>query len=112
MELKEQLATQLLSVEQYLGVAQLWLIEKSDKAEKALEVEHNQKVQTAVADIQSTMADVQTTMAEENPQAASLPTLPGIWQSYPNQSELDYKTEHPVGIRSSLRVEENLTRDD
>ena len=105
MELKEQLATQLLSVEQYLGVAQLWLIERQGGAESALEFEQNAKVQASASAIGATMA-------EENPQAASVPSLPGVWHNYPNQSELDYKTEHPPSIYSSLRVEENNYRDD
>ena len=115
--LKEQLATQLLSVEQYLGVANLWLLEKYDN-KNTFDLAHSQKVQI-------TMEDIQTTMADEHPQAvsvfskyisthneASAPTLPTIWHNYPNQSALDYKAEHPVSVYSSLKIDENSCRDD
>ena len=52
-------------------------------------------------------------MADENPQAASVPTLPTmVWHNYKNQSELEYKTEKPLSIYGSINLDENNYRDD
>ena len=53
-DLAEQLKTQLLSVEQYLGIAKLWLIDQQEKHEKAFETfDVNVRTQTNIMEGQT-----------------------------------------------------------